>query len=226
MNTKLNNEGLTLVELIVAVAIAAIVSLLIATMMVNGTSMFGRESRTIDLQNDLQVIQNQLTEKLMEAKSITVVRSGDDVRIYTGPVNYESNKLIAETGGGKYTDCIITYKDKKLYITSTYMEDIPEGYLLSNYVTDFDLKIATEQESEVKEIVHSNGTTEEKTVYYYEGPISVELQMKIGNGIDDNEKNANVKVKIRNEIETYDEYSVGGINDKLNNYEAETKVIK
>ena len=228
MKTQLNNKGLSLVELLIAITIAAVVSLLIATMMTQSTSMFGRESRVIDVQNEMQVVQNQISEKLMEAKAITVVRCGDSIRIYTGEVEHSSNKLVAENGGSTgYTDCIITYTDGKLYVTSKYMETIPEGYLLSDAVLDFDIAIETELESEVIVNTLPNGTVENITKYYYESPLAIKVDMKIGDKYDDdNQKDADMIVKVRNNIKVYDEYTVTDFKGKLANYTASKSDIR
>jgi len=213
MNTKLNDKGFSLVELLVAMAIAAIVSTLIISMMISSTSMFKNENEQIDLQNELKIVQNQLTEKFMEAKAINVVNSGDDVRIYTGEIDINTNKLLVESEAGKHTECVITYTDGKLYLTGKYMDSIPDGYLLSENVLDFDIDIATvpgEEEMIVKNEDNSYSTV---TRYFYDNPISIKLTLKIGT--EKENKTDELVLKIRNKIDDYRIYSVSSFNGTL-----------
>jgi len=212
MNIKLDNRGMSLMELLIAVAIASVVSLLIVTMMTSSSTMFRRESKVIDVQNDLQVVQNQVRDALMEAKEITIVKTGDYIRIYTGAVDTTTNKLTSEGTAG--TESIITYKDNVLYLTSSYMTDIPKGYILSEDVTDFDISISGSPIGYTEEITDSNGNitgTQDKE--YYDNPISVKVTLKIGTG--DNEKNADMTVQLRNKVERFYVYNPGNFNQYL-----------
>lgn len=213
MKVKLNNKGVTLVELIIAVAIAAVVSTLIVTMIVSSSNMFSRESKVIDGQNEMQIVQNQITDRLREAKEINVVKCGDAIRIYTGEVDLDTNKLVAEGSSGKYTDCIITYIDKKLYVTSSYMTNIPEGYLLADDVSQFEIAIATDGEAYTEYETDASNNPYEVTRYYYDNPISVTIKMDVGTG--DAKKNADLTVKLRNEIDVYRTYNVATFNALL-----------
>ncbi len=221
MDLKLNNKGLSLVELIIAVAIAAVVSTLIITMIVSSSNMFSRESKVIDGQNEKQIVQNQITDRLREAKEIHIVKCGDAVRIYTGAIDKSTNKLLAESETGKYTDCIITYIDNKLYVTNKYMENIPEGYLLSDKVTQFEVALLTEAEEYTEQVTDVSGNPVKDlegniqyvTKSYYDNPITVSIKMDIGSG--DDKKDADISVRMRNEIDVYATYSVSRINDAL-----------
>lgn len=213
MSVKLNNKGMSLVELLIAIAIASVVSMLVVVMMTEGTSMFGKESKKIDLQNEIQVVENHLTDTFMEAKAINVVKCGEDVRIYTGKVNTTTNALMAEGSGESYTDCILTYKEDKLYITGTYMETIPDGYLLSENILDFSIDIATEPSSESSLVTNADGSQSSVTTYYYESPISVKLTMTVGT--EDNNKEIDMIIKIRNNIDEYNIYTVDNLDTYL-----------
>ncbi len=204
MNIKLDNKGMSLMELLIAVAIASVVSLLIVTMMTSSSTMFRRESEVIDVQNDLQVVQNQVRDALMEAKEISIVKSGDSVRIYTGAVDTATNKLTSEGNTG--TECIITYKDDVLYLSNSYMTDIPKGYILSENVTDFDISIAGTPIEYTEEITDSNGNyVGSVDKEYYDNPISVDVTLKVGTG--SNAKNADMTVKLRNKVKNFYVYN-------------------
>ena len=215
MNIKSNNKGLSLVELLIAMAIAAVVSTLIITMITSSSSMFRNESKKIDVQNDMQIVQNQIADALRQATSISVVKSGDSIRIYTGEINTTTKQLTAEYGSEtSYPDSIITYENNVLYITSSYMETIPKGYILSENVTDFDISIAESPISytEVTKDAAGNEVTVNKS--YYTNPLILDITIKIGNG--DEQKNADMMVQIRNKIKEYNVYMPSSFNAPLN----------
>lgn len=55
-NSKLNNQGFSLVELLVALAISGIVIVMISLLIVNSSNLFNNENKNIDLQNEFQVV--------------------------------------------------------------------------------------------------------------------------------------------------------------------------
>lgn len=86
-NSKLNNQGFSLVELLVALAISGIVIVMISLLIVNSSNLFNNENKNIDLQNEFQVVDGFLSETLMEAKTIDIVDNGDGdqtLTLYTG----------------------------------------------------------------------------------------------------------------------------------------------
>lgn len=214
MTKKLDNRGISLVEIIIAVAIASIVSLLIATMLSNGSYWFTRENQKVDLQNDLQIVSNQLNDRFQEAKEIHIVKCDGAIRIYTGEIDPLTNNLVEQNKGTeKYTDSVITYMDNKLYITKGYMENIPEGYMIADNVMEFDVNIATKPETKEEQETLENG--EEVTVEkkYYEAPITVEIKMKMGT--DNRYKESATVVKIRNNIDVFKVYKPAAFTQKL-----------
>lgn len=214
MNIKSNNKGLSLMELLIAIAIAAVVSTLIATMIASSSSMFRKESNKIDVQNDMQIVQNKIADALRQAKSISVVKCGDSIRIYTGPINTSTNQLTAEYGSEtSYPDCIITYENNTLYVTSSYMETIPKGYILSENVTDFDITLSEDPIGYTEKATVAGGGTTVINKSYYANPLTVELTIRIGTGQE--QKNADMMVKVRNKIKTYEVYTPSTFNMEL-----------
>ena len=81
---QLNNRGFSLIELIVAMAIAGVVSILIASLMTNSSKWFSTESTKSILQNELQDVTEQLNTAFMEATGIRIEKDGEVTYIYTG----------------------------------------------------------------------------------------------------------------------------------------------
>ena len=70
-----DNRGITLVELIVAIAIAAIVSGSIATLMFFAIRMYNNESANASIQYELQSNINMITDEIMGASAFVVVQN-------------------------------------------------------------------------------------------------------------------------------------------------------
>lgn len=68
-----NNKGFSLVELLVAIAVAAIVTAGIASLMMQSLSIYSKETVNAKLQTDLQTASNYLFDSIMESKGFIVV---------------------------------------------------------------------------------------------------------------------------------------------------------
>lgn len=203
-----NNKGFSLIELLVAIGVSGIVILMISFIMVQGTTLFKGENEVIDIQSESQIVRNQLTEALMGAKSVVVVNAGEDIVIYTGPVNNENNSLIAETAGdgglsAVTTERIITYDDSKnsLYISSTSVNGATtsEGSLISDCVTDM---VVVFNEDCAKR--RSDGSIE-----YYKNPFSLDIKLKLEDG--EQKSDLNISVRIRNILKEVAKYTTSGL---------------
>lgn len=77
-----NNEGMTLVELLVAFAVSAIVLASIATIIFACLRMYGRTSANLEIQNEAQTAINLITDNVMGAKGICmkVPASGENTK--------------------------------------------------------------------------------------------------------------------------------------------------
>lgn len=205
---KLNNQGFTLVELLVALAISGIVIVMIALLMTNGTTLFRNERTKIDLQNELQAVDNYVTEVGMEAKTINIENdeNGQTVAFYTG--ERAANKDLVPVGGTAITtERIITFKpdDSGLYISKSYIENLTKGYLVSGFVTEFKVSIAENCKTfeEIKDPIDGTITVEQKG---YSNPIILNVSITI----EDNNKvkHKDMTLTVRNDI---DKVTVDGI---------------
>lgn len=191
----MDNKGFSLIELLVTIAISGIVLLMISFMLVQGTNLFKNENEQIDIQNEAQIVRNQLSEAFMEAKSLVIVKAGEDLIIYTGSVATESNRLAAETSGADgasavTTERIITYdkSEHKLYISSAYDSAVAEGNLLSEWVMDMDITI----DDKCMKVTGEGDDKEE----YYVNPLSVNISFNLTCGKQ--ESDISMDVRIRN----------------------------
>lgn len=199
----MDNKGFSLIELLVTIAVSSIILLMISFMLVQGTKLFKSENEEIDIQNEVQIVRNQITEVIMEAKSIVIVEAGEDIVIYTGSVNDSNNCLVAETAGADgssavTTERIITYdrSEHKIYISSTHASAVAEGNMLSDCVVDMDISINDKCMKHTGE-----GETQEK---YYVNPLSVDLEFKLACGSEETDMNVSVRVRnILNEVIIY-----------------------
>ena len=69
---KINNKGITLVELLIAMAIGAIVISAVIILLNQGINAYSRQTITAQLQNDANITLNQMTDAIMEATCIDI----------------------------------------------------------------------------------------------------------------------------------------------------------
>lgn len=188
----MKNRGFSLIELLVAVAIAGIILLMLSIMLVQGTKMFSGESDEVSVRNDYQIVRNQIEETIMEAKAIVIVRAGEDLVIYTGDVDTANNRLAAE-GSGVTTERIITFdkSEGKIYISSAYDKAVSEGNLLCSTVTEFNISISDK--------CLRDGSENPEPGMYYVNPLSVDIVLKMKG--QSNSVDSTLTVRVRNILE-------------------------
>jgi len=203
---KKDNRGLSLVELLVAIAITAIIAGSITYFLRTSLVLYGNETTDVALQQELQVTLNQIMDYAME--SLEVVVSGDGTvtdYIALGKINndeleaqiiwfekdddnpslgklYLKKELIdeinKETEDGTLPDTIET--------AITTASASKENYLLAEYVSSFNVS--------ANGIIA--GTNE------YENPISLDISIKFikKGSTKDIEKEVSDKALLRNKI--------------------------
>lgn len=188
----MKNRGFSLIELLVAVAIAGIILLMLSIMLVQGTKMFSGESDEVNIRNDYQIVRNQIEETIMEAKEIVIVEAGEDLVIYTGNVDTANNHLTAE-GSGVTTERIITFdkSEGKIYISSSYGQAVSEGNLLCSTVTEFGITISDK--------CMRDGSDNPELGLYYVNPLSVDIVLKMAG--QSNSVDSTMTVRVRNILE-------------------------
>ncbi len=91
-NNKVNKKGFTLVELLVSVAIMAVIALLVARFVASSTAAYRRISSKTKIQEACQDSLNQVSNIVRNSKELIITR-GFDNTIVMESINYE-NKTI------------------------------------------------------------------------------------------------------------------------------------
>lgn len=74
---KLNNKGLSLIELLIALAISSIILTAVALLMSNGVFGYNKQTTMSTLQDDANLAMNHITNAIMEANVISLEQATD-----------------------------------------------------------------------------------------------------------------------------------------------------
>lgn len=89
MMKKLNNKGISLVELVIGIAISAIVISILAMMMATSSNNYRTTSAEVSLQSEAQTILNQLETLVMEAYNVKYDSASGQLTIYQNDADYK-----------------------------------------------------------------------------------------------------------------------------------------
>ena len=191
----MNNKGFSLIELLIAIAVGTVILLMLSFMLVQGTSMFRTENDEINVSNDYQVVRNQISQVIMEAKSLTIVKEQNgDIVVYTGEVDLTTNKLSAEGDDSVEntvtTERVLTFdkSEGKIYISNSYGTATAEGNIVCNIVTNFDISV----NPDCLKVVSDGAVTES----YYVNPLNVNIVLELSG--ESNDVDTTMSVRVRN----------------------------
>lgn len=190
------NKGASLVEVLVALGVSAIVFVIVGAFITNGTNFFNRQSRTIKLQNELMEVSNKINDNIMQATAIELYHNntanyGEGFKLYTGEVDPVTGVFITGTKGS--TAKLIQWDgmtNKNLYVLddlSLYTEDDKEPYKVGYMVTNVLISISDECVD-----LPNNGE-------YYKQPLVLEIKITVSDG--KSSKSDSKVVRLRNEID-------------------------
>ena len=114
---KLNNKGLTLVELVIAIGMSTIVIGAATLFLYNAERSYRISQYSVDLQMESQILMEQLSNWVMESNRIEIGEAGKALILYRMP----TSKLVYATGepvvdsSMKYYRTIIYCRGGKLY---------------------------------------------------------------------------------------------------------------
>ena len=124
MERKLNNKGLTLVELVIAVAMSTIVIGAATMFLYNAEKTYRRAEYSVDLQMEGQILMEQLGNWVMESNYILLSSDKKVLVLYNIPRDnnvdqsalYPDAYVSAGLKSNKATKRVIFVKDNKLYM--------------------------------------------------------------------------------------------------------------
>jgi prepilin-type N-terminal cleavage/methylation domain-containing protein len=152
---KLNKKGFTLVELLVSIAIMAVIAMLLAQFVASSTTAYRRTSAVTKIQESCQETLTQISNIVRNSTSLTVIK--DDGKITFESKNYDNKKIIivyvedSENKNGKiYVDYdhaeTISGKDwgeATVPQTDTSLLIGEQKFLLAENITNFEVNYST-----------------------------------------------------------------------------------
>lgn len=130
---KMKNKGLTLVELIVSIAVMAILGIGIGSFVYISLQQYKSAHSEVDIQYEAQVTQNKIQDMLIDASRGVSVSSSPNTTLYIYNYNEDEKK--------KYRIEIKYVPEKsQLQYTRYYIEDLAEGEQAHQWMVDGDAK--------------------------------------------------------------------------------------
>lgn len=204
-NIPLQNAGLSLVELLVALAVSAIIISAVSVLIIQGTNSYRHQTVTAQLQEDAGIAMNHISDAVMEASCLMVSNSDSDTgSTLTFKINDRNTYVYEPEEGILYvrtvTDGVVGYTDS----------------VLCEHVSGFRVQI-TESSVNKKETAPGNDR-----IVSLNDPVQVKVTIKVSsNGI---EKTAARVTGVRNAL-TFDRVTLGGavldtlpVSEVLNKY--------
>lgn len=196
---KLNNSGFSLVEILIALAITAIVATVIMTFITNSGKYYRKQTTSINLQNELQETSNRITDALMEATDLKIDYRNDRVCIYTGSDGDYNNP------DAKVKPKLIVWEQNtgEIYILEGNNPDAKDpAYRMTKYCSNLTITpqtINTESSTDVLGQV--------KYTYTFKAPVSIKVDIRLENTSDTNnsdyiERSDSKTTVLRNKIST------------------------
>ncbi len=135
---KLNNKGLSLVELLVALAVSLIVISAVVALIGNGVNSSRKQVNQAQVQEEANITMNNISDSVMEASDLKISTSG------TGDKN--TILLRVDSSTGEYKEYVFNESKHELYINTQATEADPndsavQNNLLCSNVTSFKVQI-------------------------------------------------------------------------------------
>lgn len=127
---KDNNKGLSLVEIIVAIAIGSIVLTAVMLLIVQGVKSYRTQSTKASLQNDVNIALNQISDNIMEGTCLTISNlTNSEGDVYTSYFQIKENMYY-----------VYEPEEEILYLSETPTKGAASSVLCEN-VENFDVSI-------------------------------------------------------------------------------------
>lgn len=106
---KLNNKGFSFVELVIAVAILAVIMVSISTFMGSTTAVYTRTTKDNEVQIEAQNVYNTITNSIMQANKVIIMLYDDAGDAYANHDNYVSDNQPGVVGFDSTDGKLVTY---------------------------------------------------------------------------------------------------------------------
>lgn len=189
---NVNSKGFSLVELIIAIAILAVVSGIILTFMNTSSNIFRRNSADVDIQTEAQMVANSISDLVIDCQGTVRVKSLSlsGVPGVTGSNTYDAtNSFEVVNYGESYYIFYDDSTDKIFYLESKY--DIPtkswtayigsNAQLLAQNVTGFNYDLSKVHTKKRLFVFNLDYTVGSKT---FSGNYKVHLRNSLQTGVD------------------------------------------
>lgn len=184
-----NNKGLSLVEIIVAIAVGSIVLAAVMLLIVQGVKSYRTQSTKASLQNDANIALNQMGDNIMEGTCLNMSNlTNDDGQVYTSYFQIKDNVYY-----------VYEPDEKILYQSQTPKKDASSSVLCEN-VESFDVHI----------LDYSILVGKDNKVYGMTNPIQLRVSLKVAKLGESREVNRTLN--LRNDLSQI-ELLVEGINE-------------
>lgn len=155
MSCQKNNEGMTLIELIITMAIMAIVLSIMALIISTAIKSFKRTSESVDVQMEAQVAVNQISNLLMESNgfenSTTNLISSDDIKYL---IDSLSNWYVVYYSKDKMKLYLYEYEKSRKsdaeQVRPTESDDTDNQYLLAEYINNFIITLTNNKTANIE----------------------------------------------------------------------------
>ncbi|SEV94489.1 PilW family protein [[Clostridium] fimetarium] len=201
---KFNNKGITLVELLIAMAIGTIVISAVIILLNNGINSYSRQTITSQLQNDANITLNQMTDAIMEAKCIDIYNR---ISATGDTPNFITKRDDGKGNGNAYsydkTNKILCVGPTPI-LTGNYTQS---GMLCKN-VESFKVQILNSslKTEEITETNEAGVVSTNQKIIGINNPIQIKVTLKLNyNGI---EREVSRVTSLRNEIKNVADFAV------------------
>lgn len=106
---KLNNKGFSFVELVIAVAILAVIMVSISTFMGSTTAVYTRTTKDNEVQIEAQNVYNTITNSIMQANKVIIMLYDDAGDAYASYDSYVSDDQADVVGFDSTNGRLVTY---------------------------------------------------------------------------------------------------------------------
>lgn len=196
INEFQQNKGMSLMEVLISVAISMIVMIVAATFISNGSIFFKKQSKTIDLQNELMETSNRINDALLQSTDELTISVGTNVngaKIYTGSYDSNTKKFTSGKGSARFIEW--NKQNSTLYVMDVVGisdDTLKQGYLMGSHVSDISISVSSD--CQVMQV--------DNAIITYKQPLILEVSVSVTKD-GETRKDSRV-VTLRNELDRFE----------------------